>query len=123
VAGKQPPWERKALEGFSDDVKALPDVNLRRMVLEMWVAVAKGELEGRALEDHPSVGDLSDCFKIYFDLPQFERPRFRFVYRFVGSAPQGVAVQAVAAGPRARMDVYVTAARRLGRFVDDEPGH
>jgi len=38
-----------------DDVKNLPSENLRRRAIQIIFDVSKGELEGRPLEDHPSV--------------------------------------------------------------------
>jgi len=46
-------------------------------------------------------------------------PRFRLVYRLLPNEVQAVSVEAVAVGRRRLMDVYVQAARRLGRFVDE----
>ncbi len=68
------------------------------------------------------MGDLSDCRKVYFDEPDYDgAPRYRLVYRLLPNEVQAVEVEAVATGRRAAMAAYVEAARRLGRFVDEEP--
>ena len=102
-----------------DDIKNLPSENLKRRAIQIIVDVSNGVLEGRPLEDHPSVGDLSDCRKGYFDDQGEDKPRFRLVYRLLPNEVQAVSVEAIAVGRRRLMDVYVQAARRLGRFVDE----
>jgi hypothetical protein len=102
-----------------DDVKNLPSENLKRRAIQIIVDVSIGGLEGRPLEDHPSVGDLSDCRKVYFDDQEDGKPRFRLVYRLLPNEVEAVEVEAVAVGRRRLMEVYVEAARRLGRLVDD----
>jgi hypothetical protein len=102
-----------------DDIKNLPSENLKRRAIQIIVDVSNGVLVGRPLEDHPSVGDLSDCRKVYFDDQEEDKPRFRLVYRLLPNEVQAVSVEAVAVGRRRLMDVYVQAARRLGRLVDE----
>ena len=50
-----------------EDVKSLPSENLKRRAIQILVDVSKGEVEAATATDHPSVGDLSDCRKVYFD--------------------------------------------------------
>ena len=90
--------------------------------MQIVVDVSTSKLEGVPLEDHPSVGDLSDCRKVYFDEDDEGKPRFRLVYRLLPNEVEAIEVEAVAVavGRRAAMDAYVRAARRLGRFVDDQ---
>lgn len=52
------------------------------------------------LEDHPSVGDLSDCGKVYFDDQAEDKPRFRLVYRVLPNEVDAVAVEAAGVGRR-----------------------
>jgi mRNA interferase RelE/StbE len=96
---------------------------LKRRAIQILVDVSNGELEGKPLEDHPSVGDLSDCRKVYFDDQEDGPPRFRLVYRLLPNEVETVAVEAVAVGRRRLMEVYVVAARQLGRLVDDDQRH
>ena len=114
------PLDRSLRPEAADDIRNLPSENLKRRAIQIIIDVSKGELEGRPLEDHPSVGDLSDCRKVYFDDRDDDKPRFRLVYRLLSNEVEAVSVEAVAAGRRRLMDVYVQAARRLGRLVDDE---
>lgn len=114
------PLARSVRPEAVDDIKNLPSENLKRRAIQIIVDVSKGELEGRLLENHPSVGDLSDCRKVYFDDQEEDKPRFRLVYRVLPNEVEAVAVEAVAVGRRRLMEVYVQAARRLGRLVDDE---
>ncbi len=113
------PLERSVRPEAVDDIKNLPSENLKRRAIQIIVDVSNGVLEGRPLEDHPSVGDLSDCRKVYFDDQEEDKPRFRLVYRLLPGEVQAVSVEAIAVGRRRLMDVYVQAARRLGRFVDE----
>ena len=102
-----------------DDIRNSPSENLKRRAIQIIVDVSNGVLEGRPLEDHPSVGDLSDCRKVYFDDQDEDKPRFRLVYRLLPNEGQAVSVAAIAVGRRSLIDVYVQAARRLGRLVDE----
>lgn len=102
-----------------DDINALPTENLRRRAVQIFIDVSNGKLEGIPLLDHPSVGDLSDCRKVYFDEDRDRNPRYRFVYRLLPNGVTAVRVEAIAVGRRAAMAVYVDVARRLGRFVDE----
>ena len=63
-----------------------------------------------------STGDLSDCFKLYFDPVGRQKPRFRLVYRIVVGAAGEQGVQPVSVGRRGDFDAYLRAARNLGRI-------
>lgn len=106
---------------FRNDIRRLPTANLQRRALQILADVAGGQNLGEQLEDHSSVGDLSDCRKMYFDETCERKPRYRLVYRLLPDEVTAVEVEAIVVGLRAAMQVYVDAARRLGRFVDD-PG-
>jgi len=67
-------------------------------------------LLGQPLGDHPDVGDLSDCRKIYFD-----KARRRVIYRVVPDETDPKAVEIIVVGRRADFRVYYDAVRRLGR--------
>ena len=109
------PLARTYFPEFKQDLLALGDVNLQRRVLTIWTDVSKGLVQGIPLENLASVGDLSDCFKIYFDVRDDGPPRYRFVYRIRDNGVEAVSVEAVAAGERRALKVYREAARRLGR--------
>lgn len=56
-----------SLPGFDTDVFALPTPAARKMALDMLVLVRDGRVRGVKLGQHVQTGDLSDCFKLYFD--------------------------------------------------------
>ncbi|WP_054686773.1 hypothetical protein [Microbacterium sp. No. 7] len=85
------------------------------MALDMLVLVRDGKVRGVALGEHVQTGDLSDCYKLYFDPDGSSKPRFRLVYRYTPDEVQAVALEAVAVGLRSQLDVYLRAAKRLGR--------
>jgi len=72
------------------------------------------------LENNPSTGDLSDCFKVYFDENDDQKPRYRLVYRHISDTVEAVSVEVVAVGQRRIMQVYVDAAKRLGRISTED---
>jgi hypothetical protein len=61
------------------------------------------------------LGDLSDCWKIYFDERADVPPRWRIVYRLRPNNDQPTSVEIISIGRRAYADAYLIAAQRLGR--------
>jgi hypothetical protein len=106
------------LPGFEADLFALPSRELMQRALTLLVEVARGTLSGGELEALVATGDLSDCRKIYFDVDNNQKPRYRLVYRLTPNEVRAVAVEAVAVGERRNLDAYVRAARNLGRLPD-----
>lgn len=104
----------KAL-GFEGDLFALPSRELMERALTLLVEVSRGNLTGQELV---ATGDLSDCRKIYFDVDNNQKPRYRLVYRLTPNEVRAVAVEAVAVGERRGLDAYVRAAKNLGRRPD-----
>lgn len=98
---------------------ALPDDSTRRMALLIAQSVREGKVRGVPLDRRASTGDLSDCFKVYFDPRGGITPRFRLVYRLRSSGLQVVAVQPVGVGRREGLDAYIRAGRNLGRGPTD----
>lgn len=105
--------------GFADDVLALPTLRLREIVLQRLVDISKGRLQGQPLDQRARTGDLGDCRKLYFDETGGQRPEYRLVYRLLPNGIEAVEVEAVAVGRREALEVYVTAARRLGRTPEE----
>lgn len=103
-----------SLPGFETDIHALPTPAARKMALDMLVLVRDGRVRGVRLGHHIQTGDLSDCYKLYFDPDGSSKPRFRLVYRYTPNEIQAVALEAVAVGPRSGLEVYLRAASRLG---------
>ncbi|WP_240625051.1 hypothetical protein [Kocuria tytonicola] len=105
------------LPGFEEDVLALPRKphDIAKMALERLVFIRDGAIRGVPLEDHAGTGDLSDCYKLYFDPVPTRKPRYRLVYRYTPNEVQAVALEAVSVGEREGLAVYLQAAKRLGR--------
>lgn len=103
------------MPGFQEDIYALPDARTRKMALDMLVLIRDCKIGGVRLDARVSTGDLGDCFKLYFDPDGAQKPRFRLVYRYTPNEVEAVAIEAVAVGRRRGLEVYVTAAERLGR--------
>lgn len=101
---------------FADDVRALPTRRLQEIVLQRLVDISKGQLQGQPLDIRARTGDLGDCRKLYFDETGGARPDYRLVYRLLPDELQALEVAAVAVGRREALEVYVAAARRLGRL-------
>ncbi|MFT4135507.1 hypothetical protein [Microbacterium sp.] len=111
----RPRLKLTSLPGFDTDIYALPTPEARKMALDMLVLIRDGRVRGVALGKHIQTGDLSDCYKLYFDPDGSGKPRFRLVYRYTPNELQAIALEAVAVGPRNALEVYLRAARRLGR--------
>lgn len=109
-----------SLPGFERDVYALPDLRTRKMALDMLAFIRDGRVRGEPLGQHVKTGDLSDCYKFYFDPDGSGKPRFRLVYRYSPTELTAVAIEAVAVGERSGLGVYLRAAGRLGRLPAHE---
>lgn len=107
-------YDVTVLASFHSDLAALP-LNAQKRAALVLTEIRDGDRVGQPLGDLPSVGDLSDCFKVYFDPDPRVKPRYRLVYRLVNRKVSVVGVQAVAVGHRDRLDAYVRAAKNLGR--------
>lgn len=105
-----------SIPGFERDVYALPDLKTRKMALDMLALIRVGRVHGEALGQHIKTGDLSDCYKFYFDPNGVGKPRYRLVYRYTPNEVEAIAVEAIAVGERRGLDVYITAAERLKRL-------
>ena len=103
-------------DGFLADVESLGDQVLKDVALALIKNLSKGNLRGKPLENHPEIGDLSDCFKLYFDVCKNMSPGYRLVYRELTSGEiEGVCIEAIAVGRRQAFEVYKVAIERLGR--------
>lgn len=85
------------------------------MALDQLVLVRDGKVAGAPLGQHIKTGDLSDCYKLYFDPDGSRKPRFRLVYRYTPNEIQAVAIQLVAVGERSNLEAYLLASSHLGR--------
>lgn len=91
------------------------------LLAECFGELAKVKLDpfhGDPLGDHPEVGDLTGCRKVYFD-----GRRRRIVYQLRPDEEKPKEAYVVCIGRRANLAVYYEAARRLGRTPGvDAPG-
>ena len=101
----------------AQDLLALPDKKLMLLALSLMKKLRNGSIQGDSLEKRKSTGDLSDCFKILFDVRKDIHPRFRIVYRNVHKELEVVAIEVLSVGERFELEVYVEAAERLGRIT------
>ncbi len=99
----------------SSDLDELESALLRQVAIESFYSVARGELRGTRLEKHFRTGDLSDCFKIYFDKSKDESPKYRIIFRYIPDFKKPMALEIIAVGLRKNMSVYLAAIERLNR--------
>ncbi|TFB80871.1 hypothetical protein E3N84_10490 [Terrimesophilobacter mesophilus] len=88
------------------------------MALGLLVEVRNGTVQGVRLDSRVATGDLSDCFKMYFDTDGTHKPRYRLVYRYQPDEVNAVSIEAVGVGERADLAVYRSISARLGRGAD-----
>ena len=114
-----PPKRRKlrALPEVVGDINALPTQKLKEIALQRISDVVNGRLSGARLEDMSRTGDLTDCFKLYFDETGRPGPAYRVVYRELAEGAVEV-VEVVAVEQREELYVYALAALRLGRLPE-----
>ena len=98
------------------DFAALPTERLRLVAFQRLARLKKQLLYGKPLRDHPTMGDLSDCRKVFFDEAEDMPPRYRIVYRVLPDEAAPRSVDVLSIGRRAYAEAYVLAARRLGRM-------
>jgi hypothetical protein len=102
------------------DFLELRDSRLEEISYELINRLAYGDIRGTRLENHPEIGDLSDCFKLYFDLARDQSPRYRIVYKYLPSARKPGSIFIVAVGDRSEFKVYRDAIERLYILKEDE---
>lgn len=102
-------------DGFLGDMQSLPS-DLQNVAFYLMDDLARGRIRGKPLENHPEIGDLPDCFKLYFDVRKEMSPGYRLVYReFTSGDIERVCIEAIAVGRRQAFEVYKVAIERLGR--------
>jgi hypothetical protein len=98
-----------------EDLRNLGSHALKLEAAKFLLELERAPLFGEKLGNHAETGDLSDCRKIYFD-----KARHRIVYRVLPNEKKPETVEVIVIGPRAELEVYTEAIRRLGRLVDEE---
>jgi hypothetical protein len=99
------------------DLMELPSDDLRLLALSLMKKLRSGNIQGKPLEKRESTGDLSDCFKVLFDVREDIPPRFRIVYRKLHKGVEVVAVEVLSVGERFELEAYIEAALRPGRIT------
>ncbi len=99
----------------SKDLDELESPALRQVAIESFYQIARGELRGKRLETHSRTGDLSDCFKIYFNKSKDRSPKYRIIFRYLPNLKEPKSLEIVAVGIRKNMSVYIAAVERLNR--------
>lgn len=102
------------------DYLELRDSRLEEISYELINRLAYGDIRGTRLENHPEIGDLTDCFKLYFDLARDQSPRYRIVYKYLPSAHKPGGIYILAVGDRSELKVYRDAIERLYILKEDE---
>jgi hypothetical protein len=107
--------------GAQDDIRGIEDQAVRTELAIAVIDVALDPFIGEELEYLLHVGDLSDCRKLYVDVPPDQRPpgppRYRIVYRMLPDEDAPAKVQIVSIGPRADEIAYKRALARLNRPI------
>lgn len=107
---------------FNDDAESdlikLPTRELALIATEKMKALAYGNIRGTRLRNHQGIGDLSNCFKLYFDESRDISPRFRLVYKYEPNSLQPEVLVIIAIGKRENYEVYLIAVLRLQNLFD-----
>lgn len=103
---------------ITTDLINLGSRELQVIALDLIEQLLSGSIRGQRLEEHPSVGDLSDYFKIYFDLSKDRPPRYRIVYRYIPNMKVPKQLQIIAIASRENLKVYKLAVERIGNTLN-----
>ena len=98
---------------ISDDLQNLKSVQLKLIALNLIEQLIHGSIRGKRLEDHEEIGDLSDFFKIYFDIDKDRPPRYRIVYRYLPDSGAPTQLQILVIATRENLGVYKEAIKRM----------
>jgi addiction module RelE/StbE family toxin len=97
----------------NEDLRNLTSTSAQWEAAKYILRLERQPYLGQRLEHLAQTGDMSDCRKIYID----ER-RYRIVYRLLPDEKEPAQVDVIAVGRRERLEVYIEAARRLGRLPE-----
>jgi hypothetical protein len=98
---------------ISNDLENLNSSKLQLIALHLIEHLIHGSIRGRRLEDHGGTGDLSDFFKIYFDVDKDRPPRYRIVYRYIPNSSAPTQLQILVIATRENLRVYREAVKRM----------
>jgi len=112
-AGGELPLDCLVREDIQADFDALTP-ELQREAATFLLRLKREPLRSQRLEAR-SLGDLSDCRKVYFD-----ESRHRIVFRLLPNEQQAERIEIIAVGPRKDAEVYRAALARLNRLAEAE---
>jgi hypothetical protein len=98
---------------IASDLISLGSQELQLIALDLINKLLTGSIRGQRLERHSSTGDLSDYFKLYFDLSNDRPPRYRIVYQYIPNLAAPKQLQIIAIASRENMNVYKLAIERI----------
>ena len=98
---------------ISNDLQNLKSTQLQFIALNLIEQLIHGSIRGRRLEEHKGTGDLSDFFKIYFDVDKDRPPRYRIVYRYIPNTAAPSQLQILVIASRENLEVYKEAVKRM----------
>lgn len=98
-----------------EDFRDLPTDALRWEALRYIVRLREEPKLGLPLREHPILGDLSDCRKIFLDESHDMDPRWRIIYRLLPDDEHPQVAEVIIVGAREGEAVYYEVLRRLDR--------
>ena len=99
----------------TEDFRELPTDKLRWEAMRYLMQLRDKPFLGQPLFNHPVLGDLSDCRKIFLDETHDADPRWRIIYRLLPSEQNPVTADVIIIGPREDDAVYHEVMARLER--------
>jgi hypothetical protein len=99
-----------------NDYINLQDSALEEISYTLVEQLSTGSIRGQRLKNHAEIGDLSSCFKLYFDINSEMSPRYRIVYTYKPSAFNPEELVVLAIGMRKGFDVYREALTRFNEL-------
>jgi mRNA interferase RelE/StbE len=101
------------------DLGSIEDEAIQDEIAVALLDIVEDPFLGDELRYIPGVGDLSDCRKLYVDVPPDRRPpgpkRYRIVYRMLPDETRPQKVEVISIGVRADLVAYRRAVVRLNR--------
>lgn len=98
---------------ISKDLDNLNSRKLQRIALDLVEQLISGSIRGKRLENQEGIGDLSEYFKIYFDIDKERPPRYRIVYRYLPNPETPTQLQLLVIATRENLKVYKDAVQRI----------
>jgi hypothetical protein len=104
---------------ISNDLQNLKSAQLKIIALNLIEQLIQGNIRGKRLENHDSVGNLSNYLKLYFDVDKDRPPRYRIVYRYIPDSGAPTQLQILVIATRENLEVYKEAVKRMKDLPSD----